>query len=275
MRKSLCTLFATLACSNVLAADPACTPITAVPAVITAPGSYCVIGHLVTSQASGAAIEIQADDVVLDMTQGGVDGSAGGPDSTAAGIYALDRNNITIMGGSIMFFAYGILLENSAPDFSNTRGHRVSDMLVDVSRRVGIEVRGVDTVLTRNLVSSTGTGGDGSIAAILAWGAGAVVFQNNIVSNETRVAQASATAIQVYGSAGCDVSENRIVNTSSAPGTLSVGVIVWNSVDCAVRDNEIDNRTTLPLEIGVYMPGSEHVQAISNKMTNVNRHYAR
>jgi hypothetical protein len=263
-----------------IAADP-CTPITAVPTVITAPGTYCVIGYLVTSQLTGAAIEIQSDDVTLDITQGGLD--AGGyenRDNTTAGVYALDRNNISVVGGVINFFAYGILLENSAPDFANTRGHRVSGVVVQVAQRVGIEVRGMDTAVTNSSVLSTGwtgTYGLGSVAAIMAWGPRAVVSGNNLVSNETRGAGSSATAIQIYGSSNCEANDNRIVNTSTAApgGGLSVAILVSNSTDCTVRGNEIDNRTTFPLGIGVYMPDSDHIQAATNKMTHVSRHYAR
>ena len=280
MRKSVRTLLAVLGCLAVNAFAE-CTPITAIPAVITAPGTYCLTGYLYTTQTSGAAIEIQADDVTLDMTLGGLDGGGfENRDNTAAGVYALDRSNVTVVGGVINFFAYGILLENSAPDFANTRGHRVTGVVVQVAQRVGIEVRGVNTAVTDSTVASTGwtgTYGEGSVAAILSWGPGAVVSGNNLVSNETRGAGSSATAIQIYGSANCEASNNRIVNTSTVDpgGGASIAILVWNSSDCTVRDNEIDNRTTFPLDIGVYMPGSDHIQAASNKMTNVKRHYAR
>ena len=57
MRQSIRTLLSLLGClaANALASDPACTPITSIPVVISAPGTYCVMGYLYTTQTSGAA----------------------------------------------------------------------------------------------------------------------------------------------------------------------------------------------------------------------------
>ncbi len=107
-----------------------CTRIISVPFVITQPGAYCVRTMLRAGIQGGVAIEIQTDNVVLDFTGGGLEQQSGGPDTLAA-VYALDRSNISIRNGTIRGFDYGILLENSAADFSNTTGHVISDMVFD------------------------------------------------------------------------------------------------------------------------------------------------
>ena len=50
------------------AADPGCIPISYLPFVITSAGTYCTTAYLYTSQSTGPAIEIQADNVVLDFS---------------------------------------------------------------------------------------------------------------------------------------------------------------------------------------------------------------
>jgi hypothetical protein len=248
-----------------------CTPILAVPVVIAAPGTYCVTGHLTTSQSTGAAIEIQADNVVLDFTYGGIEATS--PDNSAAGVYALDRNGISVFNGSIQRFAYGVLLENSASDFSNTSGHVVADMDIVLSRVIAIEVRGVDTRLTGNLVESTGNGPVGSSVGINVFGPGAYLYRNSIIDTAAQADGGGAIDIQVFGG-GCDLEENRLVNTVSAQN-LSYGVILWSATDCLVRNNMFDNRTTTPLDIGVYIVDGKHVQLISNTFSNVVRNSVR
>jgi len=248
-----------------------CTPIPFIPVVITAPGTYCVAGYLTTSQSTGAAIEIQADNVTLDFASGAI--AATSPDNGAIGVYALDRNGISVLNGSIQRFMYGIAIENSASDYSNTGGHVVSDMDIVLSRVVAIEVRGVNTRLTRNLVESTGNGELGSSVAINVFGPGAYLYQNSIIDTAAQGDSASATDIQVSGG-GCDLEENRLVNTVSAQNA-SWGVILWSATDCLVRNNMLDNRTTTPLDIGVYIVEGKHVQLISNTFTNVVRNSVR
>ena len=60
-----------------------CTPITALPAVITHPGVYCFTGDLITSMPSGSAIDIQANNVVLDLNGFKLGGLGAGTGTTA------------------------------------------------------------------------------------------------------------------------------------------------------------------------------------------------
>src|SRR5712691_1804649 len=78
----------------------ACTPITALPAVITGQGIYCFTGHLSTAMTSGNAIDIQTNNVVLDLNGFKLGGLAAGLGTFAVGIHAIDRQNITIKNGT-------------------------------------------------------------------------------------------------------------------------------------------------------------------------------
>src|SRR5215475_1141125 len=76
-------------------AQPAeCRRITAVPATISRPGSYCLVRDLATTLSSGAAITIAADDVLLDLQGFALDGSAAGAGSEAHGIRADGQRDV-------------------------------------------------------------------------------------------------------------------------------------------------------------------------------------
>jgi len=259
--------------SDVLAQT--CTAINSVPYVVTSPGAYCVTTYITTNLSTGVAIEIRADNVILDFANGGLDDLAAGPSTVAIGVYALDRNNITIRNGTIRGFSYGIALENSSATFDNTVGSTISDMLLELNRSAAIEVRGANTILSKNLIQTTGNAPIGGSVAISVFGPRAVLSQNNIIDTATETPDSDAIDIKIYGGAGCDVQGNRMVNTVSGTGS-SVGVMIWSSPDCYVRNNVFDNRTAAtPLDIGVYVIDSKRVQTVSNSMTNVVKTYQR
>src|SRR5262245_46944859 len=104
-----------------------CTPITSLPAVITVQGVYCLTGDLSTAIAAGAAIDIQTNNVVLDLNAFKLGGLAAGPSTQAAGIRAVNRQNITIKNGTIRGFVQGILLDDSG----GSKGHIVEDIRAD------------------------------------------------------------------------------------------------------------------------------------------------
>ena len=70
-----------------------CTPITALPAIITVQGIYCFTGNLSTAITSGSAIDIQTNNVVLDLNGFKLGGLGAGLGTNAVGIHALDRQN--------------------------------------------------------------------------------------------------------------------------------------------------------------------------------------
>src|SRR5438105_8951942 len=70
-----------------------CTAITAVPTIITAQGIYCFNQDFNTPITSGAAIDIQANNVILDLNGHLLGNLAAGAGTTAVGISSSDRKN--------------------------------------------------------------------------------------------------------------------------------------------------------------------------------------
>ena len=128
-----------------------CTPITALPAVITTQGIYCFTGHLSTNIMAGFAIDIQTSNVVLDLNAFKLGGLAGGPATQAIGIHALNRQNITIKNGTVRGFLRGIQLETSG----TSQGHVVDGIRADQNTAVGIEVAGAGNIVRNNQVVAT------------------------------------------------------------------------------------------------------------------------
>src|SRR5262245_38193952 len=132
-----------------------CTPITSLPAVITVQGVYCFTGDLSTAITTGAAIDIQTNNVVLDLNAFKLGGFAGGFATQAAGIRALNRQNITVKNGTIRGFVQGIWLDDNTGGGAS-RGHVVEDIRADGNTFRGIDVRGSRTIVRNNLVVGTG-----------------------------------------------------------------------------------------------------------------------
>jgi parallel beta-helix repeat protein len=179
----------------VLSATPAraetvdCTAITTLPAVITVQGVYCFTGKLSTAMTSGNAIDIQADNVVLDLNGFKLGGLAAGPGTQTYGIFANDRQNITIKNGTIRGFYEGILLIGAS------QGHIVEDIRADQNTFAGIVVGGSGNIVRNNQVVATGGttvfGANANAAGIVVAGAGPRVLNNDVINT---VKQGTGTA---------------------------------------------------------------------------------
>jgi hypothetical protein len=133
-----------------------CTPITSVPFTITVPGAYCLTAPLSLDGASGNAITVMADDVVVDLAGFQLTGTLGGPHTQARGIYALNRKRLTIRGGTITGFRYGVLIADSV---ATSEGHRVEHLTVRGSRAAGIALTGAGSHIVRcHVIDTIGSG---------------------------------------------------------------------------------------------------------------------
>ena len=88
------------------------------PAVLTTQGTWCLRGDLVTSMASGSAITIGPSNVTLDCNGFKLGGLAAGATSTARGVNADNRMNLTVRDCGIRGFYRGINIGGGG-------GHRV------------------------------------------------------------------------------------------------------------------------------------------------------
>ncbi len=204
-----------------------CTPINAVPAVITLPGVYCFTKSLVTSLATGNVISIQANNVVLDMNGHRLGGLAAGLGTQAVGIDAFNRQNITIRNGTIRGFMFAVRLDGNG----GSQGHLVEDVRADQNTFIGIAVQGTGGIIRNNQVVATGgstdPGAGGDAVGIVALGVGLRVLNNEVIT-VTAGSGASAGIILGEGSDGLAVN-NRITSAESG--------IVYDASTGKYRDN--------------------------------------
>jgi hypothetical protein len=131
-----------------------CTPITSLPKIITASSVYCLTSDLSTAMNTGHAVEIQADNVVIDLNGYTLDGLAAGAGTSAIGIYVWQRKNITIRNGTVRGFYFGIYL-GDAPSFTTSQGHLIEGIRADMNTYTGINVEGQGNIVRNNQVVST------------------------------------------------------------------------------------------------------------------------
>src|SRR5262245_53287322 len=145
----------------VLASVPAaaetvdCVAIHSVPYVIDTPGVYCLAVDVGTAMSTGHAIRIEASNVALDLNGHKLGGLAAGGDTSAIGVYAYQRQNITIRNGTIRGFYFAVQLADE-DSYSVSRGHLVEDLRADQNIQVGLLVNGEGNLVRRCQVVATG-----------------------------------------------------------------------------------------------------------------------
>src|SRR5438093_8537146 len=88
------------------------------------------------------------NNVVLDLNSFKLGGLSAGPGTQATGIFASNRQNLTIKNGTIRGFLRGILLIDSGA----SQGHIVEDIRADQNTVIGIQVEGAGTIVRNNQV---------------------------------------------------------------------------------------------------------------------------
>lgn len=161
------------------------------PVTITEPGTYVLANDVV---ASGNAIVIMCNDVVLDLNGHSITG-VGDTNSRAAGVLALDCQNVSIGNGLISGFAYGVYLSDTSQAFSLASNSLVHDLSITDCTFRGVRVEGSGNVVRDN--SITGIGG------------------------ATFVANAYAMGIETYGASG--LIEGNVVHDVRGGGSSDLG----------------------------------------------------
>ena len=123
--------------------------IDSVPTTIGKAGAWCLRKDVSTANTSGAAITINANNVTIDCNDFKVGGLVAGDGSLANGIYADNRQNVTVRHCNVRGFYRGIHLTGGA-------GHLVEDNRLDNNLHTGIYVSGDNTLVQRNRVFDTG-----------------------------------------------------------------------------------------------------------------------
>ena len=230
---------------------PLCIPILSVPYTITAQGAYCLVQNLSTPVATGNAITINSDFVVLDMKGFKIGGGAAGPGTLTNGVYARDRKNVTIKNGNLRGFFRAVFLEDDSGSFTASQGHLVLRVRADENTYAGLHVQGRGNVLRANQVVTTGGstvfGADGDAYGIRTDG-GAVRVLDNDVTDTRPMGAGSAFAVSVDTAAGAVVEKNRIA--SSAP-VASYGVRAAGGANVLVIGNRVSGTS-----FGVFYGGA-------------------
>jgi hypothetical protein len=201
--------------------------IDSVPATITTQGTWCMRKDLSTSIASGAAITVAANNVIIDCNDFKLGGLAAGPATQTTGILASERINVRVRNCAIRGFLRGVLLQGA--------GHAVVDSRFDNNVQTGIHVTGEGLEVLRNTVRDTG-GSTAFVYGILAVNNGFV--QDNRVFGVYGSGSHDAYGIYVSMLAGA-VSGNRIANVD---GAGAAGRGIWNTYlgsKIAVVDNVV------------------------------------
>jgi hypothetical protein len=251
----LAVVFAALSAPPALAETVNCTNLTALPATITVQGVYCLKQDLAKSMTSGKAITIATNNVTIDLNGFKLGGLAGGPNTQADGIYAMNRMNITIRNGTVRGFSHNIRLSGTSATSSS--GHMIEGIRSEGARYIGISVQGSNSTVRNNLVFAVGDGlSDHAYGIVAQLGSGLTVEENDV----SGVVEAS----QSYG-----------IYTSDAPGSVVLrnivrGIVSSNSIGIysggIVRDNLISNETIG--EIGVAGEEGSSASCIDNVVRN-------
>ncbi len=226
---------------------PIGTRITTLPYVISAPGIYYIDQKMTTNLSTGAAIVINANNVVLDLNANAIGNLAAGLGTRAVGILADSRQNVTVRNGIVRGFYVGVALgEFTTPGSSS--GNAVEGVTSDQSRSIGILVEGTGSVVRHSRVVSTtgstaidpwsGMAGNSAIG-IAVTGAGAQVSDNEVINTDCTnscTSGSQAAGIAIASAPGAVLTENRILNGSLATATTSIGIYIDAASPSAFAD---------------------------------------
>jgi len=239
--------------------------ISSVPFTISAPGVYCVTQKITTNLASGAAITINANNVLLDLNDFAIGNLGAGPSTLAVGILAQDRQNIHIRDGVLRGFWSAIGLLNGTSSGLTTAlssGHTVEGIIADTSYISGIAVQGPYVTVKNNKVMNTSGSNiantlypqaqNGSSGIVVGQGVGIHVFGNVVYNTDcTNGCTASTAGVQAINiqptSYGAVIENNTIVSQSISATVGSQGIVFGGhngtaaSFDGFVYNNTIAN----------------------------------
>jgi nitrous oxidase accessory protein NosD len=214
----------------------ACTgTISALPAAINAPGTWCLKQNLATSAANIAAISINVDNVTLDCNGFRIDGSNAGVATLSKGIRAIGRRGVTVRNCGVRGFQWGMALIGEGSSDHLVEHNRFSD-----NTFVGIWVEGDHSLVRDNQVIQTG----GSTATPHAYGIYAryiVDVADNTVSGISRTDAVNGNVIGIYthDNTGGTVSGNRIHGLYKSGTSPVRGIYNYQSTRVTVMRNNL------------------------------------
>ena len=219
---------------NVKAETTNCIPISGIPHTITMQGVYCLTGHLSSSLTNGKMIDIQTNNVTIDLNGFKIGGLGAGLGTSAIGIYAEKRKNITIRNGSIRGFLQGIFLADTSP-FTTSSGHLIEDIRADGNTWIGIQAHGTGNHIRNNKVINTG----GTTVNNLGFGIALFGPNTTIEGNTVSSTTVSSTAYGIYvdNAPASLIKNNQITDTMGTSNSFAI--YIGSSAHVAARENDI------------------------------------
>lgn len=208
-----------------------CTALAA-PATITAPGLYCLTANIFVTTVNQNGINVLASDVVIDMQGKAIVGPGSG---YGVGVKAIDVNRVTVRGGNIWGFHFGVHIERSL----NSSVERM-----DAS---GNKLRGIIVI-----------------------GAGAIVEHSRVsgIAGSSAYPYSHSMGIEVSGN-GCHVRFNSVQNIMPFGANEGVGISVSDLASgCQVYDNLIRFGAKPPTgrTFGVWVGGGVAPSSVHNNV---------
>ncbi|MHA3770489.1 hypothetical protein ACXR0O_03010 [Verrucomicrobiota bacterium sgz303538] len=229
MRRSLLllvtTLFAIFPALSPAQVPQTATPITTLPATIKKPGIYVIKKDLNFKLATGAAITITANNVILDLgghvLSNSLASTATSTPTAAIGVSSSGPINVTVRNGRIVGFDDGVNLTSSDP------GELVAEHLqVNDCSHTGISINGDQVEVRECRLRNIGI----ATAPSNVWGILITASTSYVGDNEVYNMTSNATAargIQVISQALGIVARNRVINKAVIGG--SFGIICFNN----------------------------------------------
>lgn len=207
-----------------------CTPIVP-PVTITSSGVYCLMADYALNVRDRAAIQVDANDVVIDFNSHRLgNGQAGG--RQGVGVWAQNRRNISVRNGTIRAFKNGISITGML-----SRGNVVENMLLEKIASGAIKVDGTANAIRGNRVVETGVidvASDQKVFGISAIGDGGNVSDNVVFdtmdANTPVAIEVGGAGVIVVGNivSGVRSRSSRAVGIGTAGPALVRGNIVVN-----------------------------------------------
>jgi parallel beta-helix repeat protein len=218
-----------------------CTEIASLPATISTSGHYCLHRNFVQDFTSHIAIDIEADDVVLDCNDHTVRDTAAA--SNGSGVYAYaDRRRVVIRHCNFDGFYYGI---NFVSLTSGARDNIVQDNSVVRARAAGIYVWGSGNLIENNRVTElrgdlAGTNPTGIFVAGPSNIGSGNVIRGNLIANFKPTPPSGtpySIGINLSGLQDTVVSDNTVTGVYAHTGGGTYGIVASGSTGVSVTGN--------------------------------------
>jgi parallel beta-helix repeat protein len=207
--------------------------VASLPATISTQGTWCLDKDLSTTQwFTGNAITIATNNVTLDCNHFKIGGLAAGAGTTANGVYASARLNVTVRNCNIRGFFRGVYFDSGG-------GHLVEDNSFDGNTFNGITVNSSGSTIRNNLVIDTGGSTMVNVVSGIYGANGVDILDNTVNGVASAATDGNAYGIQTYLNGDRSISRNRVRGLAPAGTGNPRGIYNWNSERVIVRDNDV------------------------------------